>query len=86
MFLGCNGIDAQRGVTNVNLPEATMKRRMMSSAHRTVAVADGSKVGHVSAARICGVDELGMLITGQTAPPAAVGALDQEGLEIRIAP
>ncbi len=86
MFLGCNGIDAERGVTNVNLPEATMKQRMMSSARRTIAVADGSKVGHVSAARICGVADLGVLITGRSARPDLVAALEQEDLEIRIAP
>lgn len=84
MFLGCNGVDAQRGVTNVNLPEATLKRRMMGSASRTVAVADGSKIGHVSAARVCGIADLTMLITGPSAPPDAVAALEVEGLEIRI--
>ncbi len=85
MFLGCNGVDAERGVTNVNLPEAAMKRRMMGSASRTIAVADGSKVGHVSAARVCGVADLAMLITGPSAPRDAVAALEQEGLEVRSA-
>jgi DeoR family transcriptional regulator, aga operon transcriptional repressor len=85
MFLGCNGVDAERGVTNVNLPEATMKRRMMGSASRTIAVADGSKIGHVSAARVCGVEELALLITGPSAPSDALSALEREGLEIRSA-
>jgi len=85
MFLGCNGVDAGRGVTNVNLPEANMKQRMMRSAQRTVAVADGSKIGQVSAARICGVADLAMLVTGSSAPAALLDELEQQGLDIRIA-
>ena len=28
VFLGCNGIDPVGGVTNINLPEAEIKRRL----------------------------------------------------------
>ena len=31
-FVGCNGVHAQRGVTNVNLPEAEVKREMLGAA------------------------------------------------------
>jgi DeoR family transcriptional regulator of aga operon len=85
MFLGCNGIDPTAGVTNVNLPEAEMKQRMMRSARRTVAVADGSKVGETSVAWVCDVAALDSLITGLSAPPGAVMELEEEGLEVRIA-
>jgi DeoR family transcriptional regulator, aga operon transcriptional repressor len=41
-FIGCNGVDARGGVTNVNLPEAEVKRAMLLAARRPVVVADGS--------------------------------------------
>ena len=41
-FIGCNGVDGAGGVTNVNLPEAEVKRAMLLSARRPVVVADGS--------------------------------------------
>lgn len=85
MFLGCNGIDPSAGVTNVNLPEAEMKQRMMRSARRTVVVADGSKVGEKSAAWVCDVASLDSLITGESASPGAVEELEEQGLEVRIA-
>src|SRR3954452_5968585 len=44
-IVGCNGIDLLRGVTNANLPEAEVKRRMLHSARRRMIVADGSSSG-----------------------------------------
>jgi DeoR family transcriptional regulator of aga operon len=51
-FIGCNGIDPVRGVTNVNYPEAEVKRRMVQSSTRRVLIADGSKFGQVHRGRV----------------------------------
>jgi DeoR family transcriptional regulator of aga operon len=85
VFLGCNGIDAEGGVTNLNLPEAELKRRMLGAARRRVAVADGSKVGRVELARLCGIDDIDLLITDGSADPPALDRLRERELEIRIA-
>jgi DeoR family transcriptional regulator of aga operon len=71
VFLGCNGIDPVGGVTNINLPEADMKRRMQRAGRRRIVVADGSKVGAVELAPLCDVSEVDLLITGRapTRPP-----------------
>ena len=63
-FIGCNGVDAEQGVTNVNLPEAQVKRRMLESAARAVIVADVSKLGQVHLGTIGDVTEFDALITG----------------------
>jgi DeoR family transcriptional regulator of aga operon len=85
VFLGCNGIDADGGVTNLNLPEAELKRRMLAAARRRVAVADGSKVGRVEVARLCGIDDVDLLITDGSADSEALNRLREHELEIRIA-
>lgn len=85
LFLGCNGIHPEAGVTNVNLPEAEMKRQMMRAARRTIAVADSSKVGEISVARICHTDGLDRLITGAGVSAEMLEALEGAGLEIEIA-
>jgi DeoR family transcriptional regulator of aga operon len=85
LFLGCNGIDAGAGVTNVNLPEAQVKRRMLAAARRRVVVADGSKVGQVAFARLCDLDEVDLLLTDEGADPEAVAVLRERGLEVQIA-
>ena len=63
VFLGCNGIHPHMGITNINLPETEMKRRMLQAAKRRILVADGSKVGQVELAYLCGVGEIDLLIT-----------------------
>jgi len=85
-IIGCNGVDPTAGVTNVNLPEVSMKQRMLASGRRRVVVADGSKVGAVSVANICAVDDLDLLLTGPSAPAEVVDALAALELELEIVP
>jgi DeoR family transcriptional regulator of aga operon len=81
-FIGCNGIDPQAGVTNINLPEAEIKRAMLLACRRRVIVADGSKVGEVELAKICDVGEVNMLITDPSADPDVVAAIAALGCHV----
>jgi len=85
VFLGCNGIDAVGGITNLNLPEADIKRRMLNAATRVIVVADGSKVGKIALAHLGDVDAIDLLITDGSASPAALNTLRERDLEIMIA-
>ncbi len=85
LFLGCNGIDPNGGITNINLPEAEVKRNMLKAARRRIVVADGSKVGAVELAYLCGIDEIDLLITDRSADPAVVSALRERDLEVTLA-
>lgn len=85
VILGCNGIDLQAGITNINLPETEIKRRMLQAAKRRILVADGSKVGEVGLAYLCGVEEIELLITDSSANPAILASLRERGMEILIA-
>jgi DeoR family transcriptional regulator of aga operon len=76
-FIGCNGVDAERGVTNLNFAEAEVKRAMIAAAREVVVVADGSKLGVVEAARVCAISEVDVLVTDESAPEAAVAAIEQ---------
>jgi DeoR family transcriptional regulator, aga operon transcriptional repressor len=81
-FVGCNGVHPERGVTNLNLPEAEVKRRMLALAAGRVIVADGSKLGQVAVAHLCDVGDIDLLITGESAPPAVLEEL--EGLDVTV--
>jgi DeoR family transcriptional regulator of aga operon len=83
-LLGCNGVDAVGGITNINLPEAEVKKRMLAAAARRIVMADGSKVGRVEVARLCGIDDVDIVITGSSADPAAVDALRDRGCDVRV--
>ena len=84
-FLGCQGIDAQAGATHVSVAEAEIKRAILNSARMRVVLADGGKVGQVSLVHLFPVSDIDILITGQSADGAAVSALRERGLDVRIA-
>lgn len=85
-FVGCNGVHPSRGVTNVNLPEAEIKRQMLGAARRRVIVADGSKLGEVAAVNLCPVEDVDLVITGASAPPAVVAELRAQGVDVTVIP
>jgi DeoR family transcriptional regulator of aga operon len=84
LLLGCNGVHPDGGVTNINLPEAEIKKRMIAAAGRRIVLADGSKIGAVQLARLCGVDDVDLVITGESADPETVAALRDRGVDVRV--
>lgn len=84
LWLGCNGVDPEMGVSNVNLEESDVKRRMLRQTDQAVLLAHGSKVGAHQMARVCGVDDLDLLVTGPSADPTELQRLRDAGLEIHV--
>ena len=84
-FVGCNGVDPEIGITNINLPEAEIKRAMLLACRRRVIMADGSKVGEVELARVCGIEEVSLLITDPTADPEVVAEIAAAGCQVEFA-
>jgi DeoR family transcriptional regulator of aga operon len=74
-FIGCNGVDARVGVTNINLPEAELKRDMVLASRRAVVLADGSKAGRVHLGRIGELREFEAVYLGASADARTVHAL-----------
>jgi DeoR family transcriptional regulator of aga operon len=85
-FIGAHGLDPTAGLTNANIAEAEMKRRMLLAARRRVVVLDSSKLGVVSLARICDAADIDLLLTGAGADPVLVASLREAGPEIRTVP
>ncbi len=84
-FIGCNGVHPVNGVTNINLPEADLKRVMVDAAERSIIVADGSKIGRTHLGRVASIDEVDELITGESADGSALDALRKAGLAVTVA-
>ncbi len=84
-FIGCNGIDIERGVTNVNLPETEIKRMLLRASQQRVVCADSSKLGQVALAHVCDLDDVDLLITDDRADPDLIAALRETGLEVVLA-
>ena len=84
-IIGCNGVDIAGGITNVNLPEAEIKRRMLAAVRRRVVVADSTKLGQVELARICAVGDIDVLVTDMGADRELLDAVRAAGPEVLVA-
>jgi len=62
-FVGVDGITADGGLTTYHDIEAHTNKVLIERARQVIVVADGSKVGHLAFARICGISEVDELIT-----------------------
>lgn len=84
-FIGCSGVDAIAGITNVNLPEADLKRRMIAAAARSIVVADSSKLGIAQLSRVAPISEIDTLITGVEGNAQQIQLLRAVGLTVVVA-
>lgn len=84
-FIGCNGVAVAGGITNVNLPEAAVKRSMVDAASRVIALADHTKIGVRALAPICGVNGIDALVTDRSAGAEALEELRLEGVDVVVA-
>ncbi|MBX3100250.1 MAG: DeoR/GlpR transcriptional regulator [Salinibacterium sp.] len=84
-FIGCNGVHAVGGVTNVNLPEAEIKSRVLARAQRRVLIADATKLGRTDLAVIGSLDDFDELVTAGEAGPGIVEGLRAAGLTVERA-
>ncbi|WP_029135981.1 DeoR/GlpR family DNA-binding transcription regulator [Nakamurella lactea] len=82
VVLGVDGLDLEVGATAHHEGEAAVNGMMVAQASTVVVVADGSKLGRRSFARICGVAEVDILVTDSAADPDAVAAFAEAGVRV----
>ena len=61
-----DGVDPFQGATTYNYAEKDIMREMMGQAKKKILVADGSKIGKVTFAKIAELNEFDILITNCT--------------------
>jgi DeoR family transcriptional regulator, fructose operon transcriptional repressor len=83
--LGCCGLSAAEGMTAYDLDDAAVKKAIIASAHRVIAVADGSKLGRTAHAYVGPSALVHTLVTDITAPAGEVAALEGTGTAVRTA-
>jgi DeoR family transcriptional regulator of aga operon len=82
VFVGVVGIDVERGATTLESDEALTFRAMLRQAKQVIAVADSSKVGHVSAALICPISDVDILITDTGATDRTIKPFQDRGIQV----
>jgi len=62
-FLGADAIHHKSGITNVTFVEVEVKQAMIAAAREVVVVADSSKFEHRALAKVCGLEEIALILT-----------------------
>jgi DeoR family transcriptional regulator of aga operon len=84
-FMSTVGIDADLGLTTLDIMEAQLNQRMISSAAQVTVLADSSKFGHRSLSLISDFRNVHRVITDTSAPTAQVEKLRARGVEVILA-
>ena len=85
LFLGVDGIDLEFGISTTDMREAELNREMIHTAQKTIVLADSSKFGRRGFARICGMDDVDMIITDVHVSPTIAAAIEELGIDLVIA-
>ncbi len=83
LFIGVNGIDAQRGLTCLNPDEADINRTMVQQAKHKIAVTDHSKIGIITKWLICPAEAIDLLITDVGAGDEIIAPFLERGIKVR---
>jgi DeoR/GlpR family transcriptional regulator of sugar metabolism len=85
VFIGCDGLTVETGLTTPHVLVAEVGATMATRAQRVVAVADGSKVGRRGFTPIAPLTSVDVLITDETADPAELARARDTGIEVMLA-
>jgi DeoR family transcriptional regulator of aga operon len=81
-ILGVNGIHPARGATAHHEGEAAINAHMARRARQVVVVADSSKLSVIAFARICGLEDVDVLVTDEAAEDHQVAQIERSGVQV----
>lgn len=85
LFLAINGIDREYGLTTPNVEEAETKRQMVQAARQVILLADHSKYGKITLAKVADLADIHQFIVNRAISPKAVEELQSEGIRVILA-
>jgi DeoR family fructose operon transcriptional repressor len=85
LFMSCDGLSFQHGLTTPYREEHTIKRAMIKRAHRVVALVDQSKFGNMQMFSFAKFDEIDVLVTDTRVDPEAAEFLASHGMTVHRA-
>lgn len=83
-FVSSSGFSLERGMTEVHLGEAQLKRKAIESAQQVIALIDSSKFGKEDLTPFARLDQIARLITDSNLEPEWVAKLKEAGVDYLI--
>jgi DeoR/GlpR family transcriptional regulator of sugar metabolism len=85
VFIGCDGLTVEEGLTTPHVLVAEVGATMASRARRVVAVADSTKIGRRGFTPIVPLGAINVLITDDGADAAVLERARELGIEVILA-
>lgn len=85
LFISCDGLSPEIGLTTPYREEAALKRAMIRSARRVVALVDHSKVGDEHFIRFAEWTDIDVLVTNTEVEPETVERIEARGTTVLLA-
>lgn len=83
-FISAGGISLSEGITEYNLDEALLSRKMMQRTEEAILVADHSKFGVTTFAQIAPIEQISMIVTDLGCTEEWVEALNKLDVEVLL--
>lgn len=84
-FIGIDGLTVEEGCSTYDEMEAHTDHAFIRRARRTIVIADSTKLGKRTFARICRTDEMDDLVTDSAAEPEFLDRLRDAGVNVLMA-
>lgn len=81
-FLGTNAIDAQHGITDNDWDVVQLKKAMIESSQKVVCLAIAEKLNSVQPIKVCGVEDIDILVTELAADDPLLRPYAEAGIEV----
>jgi DeoR family transcriptional regulator, aga operon transcriptional repressor len=81
-ILGVDGLDARVGATAHHEGEASINHLMAARAEHVMIVTDSSKLGQHAFVRVCGLDEIDVIVTDRDVTPDALAPFTERGIRV----
>jgi DeoR family transcriptional regulator of aga operon len=85
VFVGADGLDADRGITDDDPAEAAVHNAMLGQARQRIVVVDHTKLGKIEGSLIWPAKGLDILVTDRQASEEALEPFRANGIDVRIA-
>lgn len=82
LILSTSGIKPDGQIVDTTVVQVPIKRAMIAASDQVVLVADAAKFPGSGVARICGPDDLNVVVTNHDADPTTCAALREAGAEV----
>lgn len=84
-FISVGGVSLVEGTTDYELNEASLSQRMMERAEEAIVLADHTKFGKTTFARIAPLEEVSRIITDEGCSPEWIRQISELGVQVIVA-